>query len=262
VATGTNPATGHARAYISAEGTGQLISADSDGANNWTAGPTATVGDHPTGLAVSPGGREVMVADANSDQVSIVGVNADGSLAPAVNLTLHGAPGEATGSSPDAVAYDGASRAYVALAGDNAVAVLDRNASGWQVEGYVPTGWYPTAVAVSPRDHGVLAVSAKGLGSRYPANDPSYPYPVPFAALSGRSPSLLPDSTFAQTPNPQVQLQGLNYNDKGNMPSLLNRFWVTGPGQHPSASFPSEHLPGHRFGRASHRALRRRVPNS
>ena len=31
VAAGTNPATGHARAYISAEGTGQLITADSDG---------------------------------------------------------------------------------------------------------------------------------------------------------------------------------------------------------------------------------------
>jgi len=231
VATATNPATGHARAYITAEGTGQLITADSDGANNWTQGPTATVGDHPTGLAVSPDGREVMVADANSDQVSVVGVNADGTLAPAVNVTLHGAPGEATGSAPDAVAYDGTSRAYIALAGDNAVAVLDRGASGWQVDGYVPTGWYPTAVAVSPRDHGVLAVSAKGLGSRYPANDPSYPYPVPFATMFGGSPSLLPNSTFPQTPNPQVQLPGLNYNDKGNMPSLLSRFWVAGPHQ-------------------------------
>src|SRR5262249_6545519 len=95
--------------------------------------------------------------------------------------------------------------------------------------GYVPTGWYPTAVGVDPRDHGVLAVSAKGLGSRYPAHDPSYPYPVPFAALSGRFPSLLPDSVFPQTPDPQVQLQWLNYNDKGNMPSLLSRFWVAGP---------------------------------
>ncbi|HEX7996154.1 MAG TPA: beta-propeller fold lactonase family protein, partial [Streptosporangiaceae bacterium] len=209
VATATNPATGHARAYITAEGTGQLITADSDGANNWTQGPTATVGDHPTGLAVSPDGREVMVADANSDQVSIVGVNADGTLAPAVNITLHGAPGEATGSAPDAVAYDGNSRAYVALAGDDAVAVLDRDTSGWHVDGYVPTGWYPTAVAVSPRDHAVLAVSAKGLGSRYLAHDPSDPYPVPFAANSG-SPSLLPNSVFPQTPDPQVQLQGLN----------------------------------------------------
>jgi hypothetical protein len=240
VATATNPATGHARAYITAEGTGQLISADSDGAGNWTAGPTGAVGDHPTGLAVSPDGREVMVADANSDQVSIVGVNADGSLAPAVSLTLHGAPGEATGSAPDAVAYDGTSRAYVALAGDDAVAVLDRDASGWHVNGYVPTGWYPTAVAVSPRDHGVLAVSAKGLGSRYPANDPSYPYPVPFAATFGGSPSLLPNSTFQQTPDPQVQLQGLNYNDKGNMPSLLNRFWVAPAAQ--NSNFPVERL--------------------
>jgi len=231
VATATNPATGHPRAYITAEGTGQLITADSDGANNWAKGPTATVGDHPTGLAVSPDGREVMVADANSDQVSIVAVNADGTLAPAVNVTLHGAPGEATGSTPDAVTYDGTSRAYVALAGDNAVAVLDRSASGWHVDGYVPTGWYPTAVAVNPRDHGVLAVSAKGLGSHYPAHDPSYPYPVPFATLFGGSPSLLPNSTFPQTPDPQVQLQGLNYNDKGNMPSLLSRFWVAGPHQ-------------------------------
>lgn len=242
VATATNPATGHARAYITAEGTGQLITADSDGANSWTQGPAATVGDHPTGLAVSPDGREVMVADANSDQVSIVGVNTDGTLAPAVNVTLHGAPGEATGSAPDAVAYDGNSRAYVALAGDDAVAVLDRDLSGWHVDGYVPTGWYPTAVAVSPRDHAVLAVSAKGLGSRYPAHDPSYPYPVPFAAKSG-SPSLLPNSIFPQTPDPQVQLQGLNYNDKGNMPSLLNRFWVAGPEHGRSgASHHSEHL--------------------
>ncbi len=229
VATATNPATGQVRAYITAEGTGQLITADSDGASNWTKGPAATVGDHPTGLAVSPDGREVMVADANSDQVSIVGVNADGTLAPAVNVTLHGAPGEATGSVPDAVAYDGNSRAYVALAGDDAVAVLGRSASGWHVDGYVPTGWYPTAVAVSPRDHGVLAVSAKGLGSRYPANDPSDPYPVPFATLFGGSGSLLPNSIFPQTPDPQVQLPGLNYNDKGNMPSLLSRFWVAGP---------------------------------
>jgi DNA-binding beta-propeller fold protein YncE len=243
VAAATDPATGHARAYITAEGTGQLITADSDGASNWTRGPTAAVGDHPTGLAVSPDGREVMVADANSDQVSIVGVNADGTLAPAVNITLHGAPGEATGSAPDAVAYDGTSRAYVALAGDDAVAVLDKGALGWHVDGYVPTGWYPTAVAVNPRDHGVLAVSAKGLGSRYPADDPSYPYPVPFATISGGSPSLLPNSVFPQTPAPQVQLPGLNYNDKGNMPSLLSRFWVAGPDQAGSdGSHPDERL--------------------
>jgi DNA-binding beta-propeller fold protein YncE len=231
VAAATNPGTGHERAYITAEGTGQLLVADSDGANNWTKGPIATVGDHPTGLAVSPDGREVMVADANSDQVSIVDVNADGTLAPTVNLTLHGAPGEGTGSVPDAVAFDGTSRAYVTLAGDDAVAVLDRGASGWQVDGFVPTGWYPTAVAVDPSDHSVLAVATKGLGSRYPVADPSSPYPVPFAVANGGSPSLLPNSVTPAAIHPEVQLPGLNYNDKGNMASLLNRFRVAGSNQ-------------------------------
>src|SRR5262249_2698594 len=243
VAAATDPATGHARAYITAEGTGQLITADSDGANNWAPGPAATVGDHPTGLAVSPDGREAMGADANSDRGSVGGVNAAGTLAPAVNVPLHGPPGAAAGSAPDAVAYDGTSRAYVALAGDDAVAVLDRGASGWRVDGYVPTGWYPTAVAVNPRDHGVLAVSAKGLGSRYPANDPSYPYPVPFAAKFGGSGSLLPHSVLPPTPHPPGDAPRPHHNHKGNMPSLLNRFWVAGP-QHGENddSHPSERL--------------------
>jgi DNA-binding beta-propeller fold protein YncE len=240
VATATDPATGHERAYITAEGTNQLLVADSDGANNWTRGPTTIVGDHPTGLAVSPDGRQVLVADANSDQVSIVDVNADGTLAPPVNLTLHGAPGEGTGSAPDAVAFDGSSRAYVALAGDDAVAVLDRDLSGWQVDGYVPTGWYPTAVAVNPIDHGVLAVAAKGLGSRYPLADPSSPLPVPFAAVFGR-PSLLPNSVTPAAVHPEVQLPGLNYNDKSNMASLLSRFWVARPDPN-VATFPNERL--------------------
>ena len=226
VAAATNPATGHPRAYITSEGTNQLLVADSDGGTNWTAGPTAMVGDHPTGLAVSRDGKTVMVADANSDQVSIVPVNADGSLAAATNVTLHAAPGEGTGSTPHAVAIDGNSRAYIALAGDDAVAVLNKTAWGWVVAGYVPTGWYPTAVAVSPKDHTVLAVAAKGLGSRYPANDPSSPLPVPFAVANRGSPSLLPNSVTPAAVHPEVQTPGLNYNDKGNMASVLNRFFV------------------------------------
>src|SRR5207237_8812912 len=68
VATAANPATGRPRAYITAEGTGPLITADSDGAGNWAQGQAATVGDHHNGLAVSPDGREVTVPDATSAQ--------------------------------------------------------------------------------------------------------------------------------------------------------------------------------------------------
>jgi DNA-binding beta-propeller fold protein YncE len=219
-----HPATGRTRAYVSAEGTKQLLTADANGTGGWVAGPVASVGDHPTGLAVSPDGRTVMVADANSDDVAIVPVNADGGFGPVTTLTLHGLEGEGTGSSPDAVAFDGNDRAYVALAGDNAVAVLDRQGTQWSPSGFVPTGWYPTALAVHPADHSVLAVSAKGLGSRYTPNNPSSPWPVPFAVAEGGSPSLLPRSLTPAAIHPEVQLPALNYNDKGNMPSLLNRF--------------------------------------
>jgi hypothetical protein len=226
VAAGAQPVTGRTRAYITAEGTKQLLTADADGAGGWTAGPVAGVGDHPTGLALSADGRTVIVANANSDDVSIVPVNADGSLGPVASLTVKAVADEATGSSPDAVAFDGNDRAYVALAGDNAVAVLDRGPAGWTVSGYVPSGWYPTAVAVHPVDHSVLAVAAKGLGSRYTAGNPASPLPVPFAVSQGGSPSMLPNSVTLPAVHPEVQLPDLNYNDKGNMPSLLNRFSV------------------------------------
>jgi hypothetical protein len=45
-------------------------------------------------------------------------------------------------------------------------------------------------------------------------------------------------------PNSQVQLQGLNYNDKGNMPSLLSRFWVPGPRSGAGALHATESLAG------------------
>src|SRR5262249_58516376 len=128
--------------------------------------------------------------------------------------------------------WDGNDRASVALAGDDAVAVLDRGPAGWAVSGYVPTGWYPTAVAVHPVDHSVLAVAAKGLGSRYTADNPASPLPVPFAVSQGGSPSMLPNSVSVPAVHPEVPLPNLNSNDKGNMPPLLNQFSAD-PDAHP-----------------------------
>jgi hypothetical protein len=54
VATATNPATGNERAYITAEGTGQLITADSDGANNWTPSTPIPISATPTPSTVTP----------------------------------------------------------------------------------------------------------------------------------------------------------------------------------------------------------------
>jgi len=182
---GTNPTTGALAA-------GQPIPVTL-GASN----PTAVVASPATSTA--PAGRTLLVTGANDDTVTVLST-ATNTLAPQVTqtLTVHATEGEQLGSVPNAVAFDGPDRAYVALAGDDALAVLDRGTGGFAQSGLLPTGWYPTGVAVRP-DHGVVALSAKGLGSGYPAE--------------GGYPSA-PTTGGPQAVNP-------GFYDGNNMPGLL-----------------------------------------
>jgi YVTN family beta-propeller protein len=123
---------------------------------------------------VSPDGSQLYVANANDDTLAIV-TTADNRLAATV--PVHAMPGERLGATPDAVAVspDG-QRIYVALAGDDAVAVLGSStgrvansspqAGSFHLLGFMPAGWYPSALAVSRSGNTVYVVSAKGLGSR------------------------------------------------------------------------------------------------
>ena len=193
------------RAYVSMQGIGvvQTVALPMAGtaATLLTAIPA---GDHPTGMAISPDGSTLAVANANDDTISIISLTA--TPTPAQTLAVHAVATEPVGSVPNAVAFASPSRAYAALAGDDAIAILDRTNGTWAVTGYMPTGWYPVAVAVRPGTGEVLAVSAKGLGSRYLANGE---YPVPgFGA-----PAALPAPY---------------YYDGSNMPGVLNV--ITPPG--------------------------------
>ena len=51
---------------------------------------------------------------------------------------------------------------YVSLAGVNADAVEDLQAN--KIRGYIPAGWYPTAVFVNPSLHQLITLSGKGMG--------------------------------------------------------------------------------------------------
>jgi YVTN family beta-propeller protein len=140
------------------------------------------VGVHPTDVAYGPDGR-LFVASAGSDSVSIIH---DGRVAETVRTELSSTgPIGATPCSL-AVSRDGR-RLYVANSGENDVAVIDIAHPGHAaVLGFIPTGEYPSAVAVTP-DGGTLVIGvAKGLGSapnvpvRYPAPrtqaDPKHPF--------------------------------------------------------------------------------------
>ncbi len=55
------------------------------------------------------------------------------------------------------------SRLYVALSGLNAIGVIDTKSLS--VLGYIPTGWFPTKLQISPDDKTLYVVTARGLGS-------------------------------------------------------------------------------------------------
>ena len=120
------------------------------------------VGIHPNDLVFGPDGR-LFVANAGSNSISII----DGKqVVESVKTSLHSA--DPVGSTPDALAIDPAEkRLYVANADNNDIAVIDIAKRGHsEVEGFIPTGWYPSAITVSHDGKNLYVGVAKGLGSR------------------------------------------------------------------------------------------------
>ncbi len=117
---------------------------------------------HPTALLLSPDQSHLYVALSNRDSVAVVST-ADGHVERYLSTSL---PGQTYGGSyPDAFALsaDG-NKLYVANAAADAVAVFDVHSTNAHHAAYfIPTEWYPTAIAV----HGgeLLIASGKGQGT-------------------------------------------------------------------------------------------------
>jgi YVTN family beta-propeller protein len=129
---------------------------------------TLHTGSHPVGLLLDKSQDRLFVANAHSDTVSVVDVKTDKVLhtillRPQVAKDLAGATPLGMALSPNE------KRLYVALGDMNAVAVVDLGeADGPELEGYIPAGWYPTAVAVAPDGTTLLVTNAKGDRTRVP----------------------------------------------------------------------------------------------
>jgi YVTN family beta-propeller protein len=115
------------------------------------------VGLAPAGMALSPDGRTVAVANAHSDSITLIDTE---SLA-ATEVKIPAYPEGTAGSIPAQVAYspDGGT-VYVLCGGTNAIAVV----RGGKLQGALPTGWFPSGIAVDGK--GTLKVlSIKGTGN-------------------------------------------------------------------------------------------------
>jgi YVTN family beta-propeller protein len=148
-------------AYVSSLRDDEVIGVDAAGRIS-----EIPVGDGPNNLALSPDGATLYVVNGNSDTVSVIDT-ASGTVAATINLSR---PGERyTGANANGLALspDG-TRLYVTLGAENALAVVDL--ANERVLGRIPTGWYPTGVAVSHDGSALYIVNEKSNPGPDPAN--------------------------------------------------------------------------------------------
>jgi DNA-binding beta-propeller fold protein YncE len=152
--------------------------------------PETTAGEAP------PYTARIFVAAANTNHVFALGVTAakDVNMVESINIAM--TPRQPMGMTPSALGLsaDG-KRLFVACSDANAAAVVDVDDSRSRVEGFIPTGWYPTAVRALA--NGTLVIlNGKGLRS----------YPN---AENGPNPSKRPNPVHAGEPAPPaVQFVG------------------------------------------------------
>lgn len=164
VAAVTQGADADRKVYVSSERDALVSVVDvSDPANPKLTRNIAT-GAHPMALLLSPSQDRLYVANASSDTVSVIDTAGDRVvrtilLRPAQARTLPGATPTGLALSPDG------SRLYASLGDMNAVAVVD--VPSGKLRGYIPAGWYPSAVAAAP-DGTIYVANAKGVRGRIP----------------------------------------------------------------------------------------------
>jgi DNA-binding beta-propeller fold protein YncE len=133
-------------------------------------------GSHPTAMLLSKDEKELYVALSNTDRVAVI-ATVNGSVMKWLDSSLTGQ--KYPGSSPNALALSpNGDKLFVADASINAVAVFDLNAaqadSKTQTQaasGFIPTDWYPSALAVTGQD--LLIATSKGQGTG-PNNGPNH----------------------------------------------------------------------------------------
>jgi YVTN family beta-propeller protein len=125
-------------------------------------GTAAVGGASPGSIVISPDGREAYVALANVDRVVVVDL--DGVPAVERGLDLRLFPDAPFGAQPSAMALGSAGkRLYVALAGLNAVAILDAKTPKRYRYGLIPTGWMPIGLSLSANGRYLYILNAKGI---------------------------------------------------------------------------------------------------
>ena len=171
------------RLLLTPDGKHLLVSAWGEGviyehnATNGELTRKVRVGPHPTDMVwlnrsvPTEEGRassyvaRLFVTAANTNSAYSFGVSSDGDLTQLETINLSLTPLQPLGMTPTALALDSQGNQLYAVCSDgNAIASIDITAARSRVTGFIPTGWYPTALRVSPGGE-LMILNGKGLGS-------------------------------------------------------------------------------------------------
>lgn len=177
-------------------GTVSIIKLSSNGGSGQEV-QAVPVGNQPMGLAISPNGNEVVVANSRSSSISIITLNSQGLASNVYSVPVGMRSFSVGGSQPTAVAFDPTGRyIFVTLFGMNAVEVM--NADGTPISQFIevsngqstfnvkvpfsliPVGWMPIAITtgnVLPNGtYSIYVANFQGMGTGPGLYDPASNY--------------------------------------------------------------------------------------
>jgi DNA-binding beta-propeller fold protein YncE len=120
--------------------------------------------EHPCEMALSRNGKLLFVANASRNTVTLFDTEMGKPMETICSALYPQAP---PGSTPNSLALSPDEHTlFVANADNNLVAVFDVSSPGRSHSlGFIPTGWYPTCVRVTPDGKQLLVANGKGLSS-------------------------------------------------------------------------------------------------
>jgi len=120
---------------------------------------------HPSGMAVSPNKKFLVVANSGSDTLSVIDTATDEMVE---KIWARQTPADLFGAQPNALAFDyTGKRLYVCNGTENAVAVIQFEPEGRasKMLGLIPVGWFPGAIEVDSARNSLWVANIKGIGA-------------------------------------------------------------------------------------------------
>ena len=159
---------------------------------------------HPSALLLNKAQTLLYIANAGSDTISVVNVANDQLQVIATVLLRPSNVINLPGVSPSGLALSPDEKTLYASLGDfNAVGVIDTGTN--QLSGYIPVGWYPTALAATSDGTALLVVNGWGTTAMNPNPQLNYLNPDVLAV----NPNTTPLASWVSAPGPGYVLNSI-----------------------------------------------------